>query len=237
MSYKKLAWDSAFFDIPIGRVDPAAGSSERALAQTLAEADADGISCLYLLLPADDVSAIHLALAHGFLPYDVRVELELDLAGAAPDSRELSTRPATEMDVPALERLAAATMRGTRFTADARFPPERVGELYATWARRGVLEPPAHRAFVTQPDPSGFIVCGIDAEKRVGSIELIGVAPEHGRRGRGSELVATGRELFLAEGCVRATVVTQAANIAALRLYEAHGYRARRADWWLHRWR
>jgi hypothetical protein len=48
--------------------------------------------------------------------------------------------------------------------------------------------------------------------------------------------MAGAHALFRERGCSRASVVTQAANVAALRRYEASGYRVRRTDVWLHWW-
>lgn len=233
MSYRRLAWDSEFFGFPIGRIDDARSVDE--FADSIADADADGARCLYLLLPVADVSGLHRALSHGFLPVDVRVELDLDLDRlAAPPPTDI--RRARPDELPALERLVRETITDTRFSLDRGFPPDQASELYVIWARRGLLEDPPFRTFVTGDGTSGYVVCKLDTERSVGSIELIGVTPNHHRAGVGGALLDAAHAAFAAAGCDRATVVTQARNRAALRLYESRGYRTDRVGWWLHRW-
>jgi hypothetical protein len=59
-----LPWDSEFFGFPIGRVSQPDGPDS--LAESVARADAEGIRCLYYLVDADDVAALHAAIRHGF---------------------------------------------------------------------------------------------------------------------------------------------------------------------------
>jgi dTDP-4-amino-4,6-dideoxy-D-galactose acyltransferase len=233
MTYQRLAWDSEFFGFRVGRI--ADGSHEAQFADSVADADADGARCVYLLLPVDDLSALHRALAHGFRPIDVRVELDLDLDRATPSS-PTDVRQAGPDDLQALERLAQETIADTRFSLDPGFPTERASELYALWARRGVREDPPYRAFVTGDGTSGYVICKLDTKRSVGSIELIGVTPHRHGAGIGGSLVDAAHAAFVDAGCARATVVTQARNRAAVRLYESRGYRTDRVGWWLHRW-
>jgi dTDP-4-amino-4,6-dideoxy-D-galactose acyltransferase len=238
MSYRPLPWDSEFFGFPIGRLDAEAARSEASLRAATSEADGDAIRCLYLLLDSQDVSGLQRAIACGFMPVDIRVELELALEPPDPAlSAAPGIRPAVEADISALEQLARQTMRETRFLVDPGFPANRASELYSAWARRGVLGAPLHRALITEETDAGFIICGVDATTRAGAIELIGVATGQARRGIGRALVRTAGALFVTEGCTRASVVTQGRNVMALRLYEACGYRTSDVGWWLHRWR
>jgi ribosomal protein S18 acetylase RimI-like enzyme len=235
MSYQPLAWDTEFFGFSIGRVSSEAARSDADLRAATAQADADQVRCLYLLLDAADIGGLHRAIGEGFRPVDIRVELELARLPPDPDAAP-GVRPAGESDLPALEQLARETMRDTRFLTDPGFPEARAGELYSAWARRGVLGGGEHRAFIASED-AGFIVCGLDKASGTGSIELIGVDPGPARQGTGRSLVQAAGALFAAERCVRATVVTQGRNLPALRLYEGCGYRTSRVGWWLHRWR
>jgi ribosomal protein S18 acetylase RimI-like enzyme len=70
----------------------------------------------------------------------------------------------------------------------------------------------------------------------VGTIELIAVADAARGRGHGHALVAGALAAFAAEGLGGAEVATQAANVPSQRLYARGGFRARRAQLWLHRW-
>jgi dTDP-4-amino-4,6-dideoxy-D-galactose acyltransferase len=232
--YERLDWDSDFFGVTIGRVGAAVGAD--GLGGAVAAADGDGIRCLYLLCPADDDQLLATALDQGFRPYDVRVELDRRLdAEADGGSAEAGVREATAADADALESMARERMVGTRFWADPHFSRQRVGDLYAAWLRRGLTTPP-DRLTLVGDGADGFIVCGLDRDAAVGSIELIAVDAAAGGQGLGGRLVRAANHAFVAAGMSAATVVTQARNIAAQRLYQRCGYRTARSDFWLHRW-
>jgi dTDP-4-amino-4,6-dideoxy-D-galactose acyltransferase len=234
MSYQRLDWDSAFFETPIGRLLPAHTSDAGKLALALREADDDGIACLYLQLPVDDQHGVHVALDAGFRPYDIRVELDRDLEPESPGSAN-GVRPATPDDITRLERIARDTFRQSRFFADERFPRDRVRDLYAAWARRGVESYPDRRTFIADPHDA-FITCGLDAEAQIGTIELLAVAPTAARQNLGATLVRAADLMFIEAGLGHSVVATQGRNIAAQRLYQRAGYRTRRLLLWLHRW-
>jgi ribosomal protein S18 acetylase RimI-like enzyme len=228
MRYERLGWDSSFFGLAIGRVSPEQDTA--GLARSVAAADADGIECLYLLCRAGDDPALAAALDLGFRPYDVRIELERELD--APIRMPPEIRDARRQDVPALERIARERIRGTRFWADARFPGERVAELYATWLRAAVLDSSTRRVLVFG-EGDGFVVCRLAAG--AGAIELIAAAVDG--RGIGGALTEAAGSAFAAAGLTRAGVVAQGQNVPAQRLYQRHGYRTTWVGLWLHRWR
>jgi dTDP-4-amino-4,6-dideoxy-D-galactose acyltransferase len=70
-----------------------------------------------------------------------------------------------------------------------------------------------------------------------GSIGLVGVAEAARGRGLGGRLVAAALGWFAGQGVERVEVVTQGRNVAAQRLYQAHGFRTRRVEVSFHRWR
>lgn len=235
MSYEALEWDSAFFGFPIGRI-AAERQGEESLRVAVADADADGVRCLYFMCPADGDDALRSAIELGFRPYDVRIELEAPLDGEAAPAQPLEVREADPAEAPALERIAREQLRDTRFWADPRFPRERVGDLYAAWLQRGLSTAPQRRTLVAG-EAEGFVTCHFDAALGTGTIELIAVAGEAERRGLGGRLVAGASRAFAEAGLERAAVVTQGRNLAAQRLYQRHGYRTTRVGLWLHRWR
>lgn len=228
MSYESLEWDSEFFGFPIGRVE-----ADADLGHAVAAADADGIRCLYLLCPADDQEILAMAIGLGFRPYDVRLDLGRDLGDAS--SGGTPVREALASEAAALEKIARERLRGTRFWNDPRFDRARAADLYAAWLRRGLETPPTRRTLVAG-DAAGFITCHFDQESSLGTIELVAVAADAADAGLGRQLVAGADAFFSAAGLRRATVVTQASNIAAQRIYQACGYRTTAAGIWLHRW-
>jgi ribosomal protein S18 acetylase RimI-like enzyme len=233
VSYEPLSWDSAFFKLKIGRVHPA-GDDPSAFLADVAVADADGVRCLYLLLPADADSTLQLAISAGFRPYDIRIELERPLDGREPPSR--TVRDATPTDMPSLERIARERFRSTRFFSDRHFPPDKAAELYVKWLQRGMSTTPVRRTLVSENGP-GFIICHFDREDDVGTIELIGVAEDVSSRGLGDALVRGASHEFAAAGLAISKVTTQGRNVPALRLYQRHGYLTTSVGLWLHRWR
>lgn len=233
MSYESLSWDSDFFGFRIGRVPYEHGFGST-LSHTAAVADADGTECLYLLCPIDDVNALHAALAAGFRPYDIRVELSRSLNDVKPLT--LPVREAGPADESALERIASQRFGETRFFADPHFPRERCRELYVRWLRRGLTTAPSRRT-LTVGEAEGFVVCRFDRAAGRGTIELFAVSSDEERHELGATLVrAAGRE-FAAAGLERAEVATQARNLSAQRLYQRDGYGTVSVATWLHRWR
>lgn len=230
---ERLPFDSRLFGIPIARVT-ATRLDEPALEAALDACRAQRIRCAYLLLDGDDARGAALAQAAGFVLRDVRVELDRPIAAHEAGDRGGLAAIREDPDG-ALEALARAAFAGTRFAVDPGFPPERCGELYAAFLRRG-LDGDATRTTLATPDGRGFIVCHRDGARGVGTIELVAVAAAARGRGLGGELVGAAIETFARGGLARAEVVTQAANVPAQRLYQRAGFRTARTGLWFHRW-
>ncbi|MFL5817392.1 MAG: GNAT family N-acetyltransferase [Conexibacter sp.] len=232
---ERLDWDSAFFGFPIARVT-AVRLDAATLERVLEACRAERIRCAYLLLEGDDAHGSELAQAAGFVLRDVRTTLER-CVDAADEARPAAAgvAPANPQQDAALEALARAAFEQTRFTADPGFPPDRCRDLYAAFLRRG-LDGAPERVVLADPAARGFVACRLDAAERTGAIELIAVAAEGRGRGLGGALVDAALGAFAAAGLRRATVVTQAANVASQRLYQHAGFRTREVGLWLHRW-
>lgn len=228
---ERLEWDSAFFGFPIGRATPALRVEE--LKGVVEEAERCRLRCTYLLVPASDHELLNAAQRQGFLVRDVRVELERAVSGHPAALEEV--RYAGVEDLAVLQSLARSRFVGTRFFADPGFPSERSAELYVEWLSRALRGADGLAALMTN-DASGFVVCDAKADSRTGTIGLIAVASDATGRGIGRTLVAGAGALFAGASLARATVVTQAHNVAALRLYDSQGYRIVKVDYWLHRW-
>jgi hypothetical protein len=183
------------------------------------------------VIAADELPALHKALRHGFEPYDIRVEFERRLLAAAPPETGVVVREAGPADEPVLSQLATETITATRFVLDQHFPRDRVPLLYSEWVRRGLSSGSARRVLLAEP-AAGFLVCGLDTEVLLGSIELVGVASCFAR----SLLMERAHVVMLESGCRRARVVTQGRNVGAQRLYQSLGYKTLNVAWWLHRW-
>jgi dTDP-4-amino-4,6-dideoxy-D-galactose acyltransferase len=236
----QLAWDSAFFGFPIARV-AATRLDPPALEAALHACRAQGVRCAYLLLDADDAHGSALAQSAGFVVRDVRVTLERPLE-ASPAVASVPAPaavgrigPAHEHQHAALEALARDAFPHTRFTADPGFPPARCRDLYAAFLRRS-LDGGSQRTTLADADAGGFAICHSEPQAGVGTIELLAVAASQRERGLGVALAEAALGAFARSGLQRASMVTQAANVASQRLFQRMGFRTRHAGLWLHRW-
>ncbi|MCW2954492.1 MAG: putative acetyltransferase [Conexibacter sp.] len=230
-----LPWDSEFFGLPIARVPATAGDAER-LDAAVRQCERDGIRCAYLLVDAAQESASALAQERGFVLRDVRVELDRPIGAAdnIPAPAPAPIAPAVPEQTTALERLTRERFTISRFFADPRFPQERCSELYVQFLRRG-LAPDSRRQTLVLGAALGYVVCHLDEESGVGTIELIATARDS-PRGAGGGLVRAASAVFATAGMRSATVVTQGRNVAAQRTYQGAGYRTCRTSLWFHRW-
>ena len=225
-----LPWDSDHFGFTIARAD-APPLRAQDVAAAVAEAERERVRCFYLLAEANQVETWRAAVAHGFEPIDMRVEFDKVLVPSTASPAEF----AVESDRERILAMASALFTDSRFFRDERFPRDRSAALFARWAASG-FDDPAHFHVVHRRDGhvDAFITGGaVDGN---GSIDLVGVAEEARGGGVGRALLAVAENELIRRGCKRATVVTQASNLAAQRLYERAGYVTRRTALWLHRW-
>ncbi len=234
-----LPWDSEFFAKRIARITAEIAGPEQ-MDEILAWCRSQQIDCLYYLCPADDPAAVRTAEDGEFRLVDVRVELNVSLPGATPTRRRAGVqhlvRPSSARDLEALSALAGKAFRSTRFSNDPEFGPDAAPRLYRRWIRQNCE---SHAATVlvsiTENKVSGFI----SLEATAGPAASIGlIAVEDGMRGRGvgRALVQASKNHCHRVGHRELRVVTQASNIAALRLYEETGFRLSSVKLWYHKW-
>jgi ribosomal protein S18 acetylase RimI-like enzyme len=223
-----LEWDTRHFGVKIARLPEAHDAGQ--ISEGIAAAERAAVRCLVTLIELDRTAAIVAAEAAGFRSYDVRLELDRVASGAS----VVEPTFATGADLPRLEEIAKQSFFDSRFYADPNFDDERASEMYALWVRRGIEDDV--RVLLTTEERGGFILCHLDTEGQVGTIDLIAVADDARGQGVGSQLVEAAETAFTDSGMTRIRVVTQARNIAAQRLYQARGYRTAAASVWLHRW-
>ncbi len=224
-----LGWDSAHFGVTVGRVARDAYD----LRAAAAEADALSFACTYLLVSADDPARLSAAQRAGFVVVDVRIELATEAMNALDPAHGCRAAHSTA-DAGWLKELAAERFTSSRFFADPRFGHDAAASLFEAWVDSGLEGGP--RQLLISGEQTGFVIARYDHPADEGVIELIASSAD-AARGTGRRLLSAAHERFLAEGLTSASVVTQAGNIAALRLYESAGYRIRHSDVWLHRWR
>lgn len=229
--YTPLEWDTSFFGFSVARCDP---SSVAQLEAGLAAAQRDAVTCMYVLVEAEDQTLVHRLMRE---PNASCVDLRLTLSMKPRDVLRAEEPPelAHEDDLEWLEPLAREAHVDARFFADWRFEEARARDLYATWIRRSVAGW-AQRVFTVRRDGRalGYVTAHLD--EGVGRIGLVAMSPAARGLGLGTRLLRQALCWFDEQGVERVEVVTQGRNVAAQRLYQHHGLRTTRAQLWYHVW-
>jgi dTDP-4-amino-4,6-dideoxy-D-galactose acyltransferase len=225
-----LAWDTAHFGIPVGRIETPETADE-GLAALLGEARRAGYQLVYWATePSHPVSPTLLDQFCGSL-VDRKVAYHRELvpttSAELPDAVGMEEYPATE-PTPRLIELAVAAGRYSRFAADPHLRPGLFESLYEKWIRRSTRREIADTVLVTYELDRPDEVLGMITVAQSGASARIGLVAVHesGRgRGLGLALLQAAQCWMLKHGVSQATVVTQAANVPACRCYEKAGYR------------
>lgn len=230
-----LEWDSRFFGFRIAQAVPNRLTDELA-SDAVAWCVSNDVRCLYFLAAPDDPETVSAVEKYGFHQVDVRVTMDRDLNGLIPEPQG-PIRPYRPEDLGALRNIAAVSHRDSRFYFDRRFPRERCDALYQTWIERS-CEGYAREVLVAErlSEPVGYITCHL-SEEGVGSIGLIAVGEGARGAGAGHDLVNAALGWFARNNAARVTVVTQARNSGAQRLYRGCQFQTRATGLWYHYWR
>lgn len=180
--------------------------------------------CMYQArIPVEQVAAVQAFTARGFSVVDTtltlerapsRVEAAADVVRATPEQRD------------AVVEIARTSFRWSRFHLDPAVPDEVANTIKADWVGSYFDGTRGDELLVALQDgaPAGFLAV-LAAADGARVIDLVAVAER--ARGRG-----LARALTSASGATR--VGTQAANVAATRLYESLGFSLARAEYALH---
>lgn len=233
-----LEWDSNFFGVRIARstVNRLTGDSVESILSWCA---LNRIDCLYFLSAADDANTIGLLEDNRFRFVDVRVTYERLLSSVPILVRETFPgiiRQCVPQDIPNLKAIARIVHRESRFYYDPNFAPPRCDALYETWIEES-CNGYADLTLVAEIEgcSSAYVTCHcLDSER--GKIGLMGVNPEAQGQGIGQQLVGEAIRWFTGQGLKRVTVVTQARNWRAQRLYQRCGFLTAFVELWYHRW-
>ncbi|MCW5831498.1 MAG: GNAT family N-acetyltransferase [Labilithrix sp.] len=232
--FSTLPWDTEHFGVSVGRIDCASLGPDE-LAKAFDACKARGIACVYCLLPADEQGAVRVLEACRARFVDVRMTLDRSLEGVRLEAPATTRAAIVEGDLEPIRALAGTSHRDSRFYADPRFSRERCDELYRIWIDKSVRD---ERAMVVTEgavgDPAGYVSCHVDGQ--TGTIGLVSVRPDRRGHGVGARLISGALSWFASAGVTRISVVTQARNVAAQRLYQAAGFRTRSVALWFHLW-
>ena len=238
---ERLAWDSEFFSLPIGRIVPSQLDRE-SLMSLLAEARAEGFRCLYFEVNPNDPALVALVERHHFHLVDVRVVLEHPFDNRPgptpryPISPDLVINLPDHDDLPHLQDISAQIGQTSRFAFDKNFVSQ-ADRLYHVWIKnacQGFADIVLIARWHETGEPIGLISCTL--RDGMGHIQLAGVHSEHRQRSVGTGLVQAALDWTKAQGAHGMQVVTQARNVPAQRLYQQMGFFTRVVTLYYHKW-
>ena len=247
-----LDWDSSFFKVRIARVK-LSRLDEPVVAQICRWGVANRIDCLYFLADAHDPGTVALAERNGFGLVDIRLTLTRKLGKpgdgdsgfdvGSPEESDSGTEPGFGIrvckasDLPHILTIARISHTASRFFFDQRFPRDLCERLYEIWLERSFEESP-ESVWVAECDglPVGYMASDFDPQTADGKLELLGVLPSARRHGTALALVRRSLEWFVEKGAVSSSIVTQARNIPAQRLFQRLGFRSSSIQLWYHKW-
>jgi ribosomal protein S18 acetylase RimI-like enzyme len=125
----------------------------------------------------------------------------------------------------------------SRFVRDERFS-DRAPQLFERWIERDLARESGNMLVIDDGAAiAGYCSCFLTPGDTCGTISLVGVAPHCRRRGVARSLTLAAIRWLKEQGCEQISVVTQAANVRAQRLYQACGFQTVGCRIWFHRWR
>lgn len=251
-SINHLEWDSDHFGFSVARI--AADATDEQLQASLAEARARRYRLVYWATAPDRAPPPRLLTDFDGRIVDRKVTFARPLPpGGQPaeSSSGVTIAPFTENECsPDLIDLAIAAGAYSRFAADPQIPRDKFERLYRIWIERSVSGEIADAVLVASASPSegrvgaqsvanessiaGMIT--VTVKHVVGNIGLVAVAETHRGRGIGARLIDAAHHWMAARGAAKTTVVTQAGNAPACRLYERAEYAIQQAENYYHFW-
>lgn len=245
---RTLAWDSAFFGVPMGRIEYVIGSravADAAVAGATAALQARGVAHISARADVEDIGLVTTLEAHGFRMMDALVTYTTRPGKEPPNVvREVGTiRAMRDDDGPELVRIAAEAYRGFRgrFHLDPSIPDEKADAFYAEWARQTVARTMADTVLVAE-GASGQLL-GFLGFRRREPVSSVGGVPVFGgglgacradTPGAYAGLIRAGT-VWAHERDGVAECQTQNYNFPTIRIYEAVGAHYVRAEYTLHR--
>lgn len=223
-----LPWDTGHFGLRVGRLTVSC-SDFASVESQLKSARDEGYELLYLIGPSEFILPRRLAqeyrasLADRKTIYRARLHPSQRQLRHGVTLEEYPEGPAS----PDLIELGTIAGRFSRFFADPRVPRTQAEQLYATWVDKSARRVLADCVLVAKVFESPTRLAGmitLSVGEALGRIQLLAVCEDYRGRGVGKALVLGAHDWMLSRRVEVAEVVTQAANIAANRLYTRCGY-------------
>jgi hypothetical protein len=247
---RALAWDSAFFGVPMGRIEYVFAPSNRvaraAIAAGVEALRSRGVRHVSARVDVEDIPLMAALEAEGFRLMDALVTYTTRPRKEPPNPvREVGTiRELRAEDGPELLRIADESYRGFRgrFHLDPHLPKDRSEAFYAEWARQCIAHRMADTVLVSEGSQGQLL--GFLAFRQREPVSSVGGVPVYGgglgacradTPGAYAGLIRAGT-LWAHERNGVAECQTQNYNFPTIRIYEAVGAHYVRAEYTLHRW-
>ena len=231
------AWDTAFFEVPIGWVD-LGGATPDAVAEAEDEARRAGIVCLYGELDPTEPATIDLVQRLGYRTMEVAMDLDHPTNVLVdPPPCSATVRQGTVEDLPALGEQIRAVAPWSRFAVDRRFGLSAAVALHHAWVERAARGEDGRMLLVAETD-EGIVAMATLQE---------GATTPDARRPRIDLIATTGRGSGAAQALVGHAFARfgpgpsdggpiAARNLVSLRFSEQMGYRVSGVRYLFHRW-
>ena len=226
-----LLWDTEFWGVRAARIRAA---TTLELSQGLVECAERGVRWASLLVPVADPHLVGAAVRAGFEVVDIRVTMSTTLHEGVEPSEACLVAP-DELDQALL--LVQDAFRTSRFYLDTHLDRVRCSEFYRTWVRNSFSGKMADAIVASRHGGTldAFVTVRREVD-RTASLPLVAVRSDRRGVGVGARVVSDALNWLRSHGSSKATVVTQLANIAAIRLYESVGFSISESGVWLHHW-
>jgi len=229
--YKKLNWDSSFFNFNVGQILTSLDeSSQDNIFQKMYDND---IKLAYysslnpLKLPEHLLYSLALV--------DIKVAYRKQLQRI--ESTDVKIKPFTESDLTnSLVQLAIASGTYSRFKIDEKITKRKFEDLYKQWIINSISKQIADEVLIYKENE---IICGfitIGTKQNMGDIGLIAVREDYRGRGIGKKLIISA-ENFALNKFKMIQVVTQMDNLPACKLYISCGYEQVTKEYIYHLWK
>lgn len=226
-----LSWDSHFWGVSAARLHAA---SETELRQGLDKCRALGVRWASLLLPVGLTTLIDSAIRAGFQMVDVRITMTRPIDETAePTPVCLIAR----QELQQAQELVEGAFGISRFFVDAHLERARCDEFYRTWVANSFSGEMADVIVASRHEGSldAFVSIRRDSS-RTASLPLVAVRSDRRGIGVGKRVMHEALNWLGNEGVESVDVITQLANVGAIRLYESLGFAIRESGVWLHHW-
>jgi len=224
---KYLAFDSDLFEYKVGEV--AAGSAFSLIA-TLKEAQLSSYKLVYIKsftnIPVSKLTTppfYNLVLADEKITYQRPVNKAKENASILPDHKiYLYVNPTPEAQ---LIKLTLQSGAFSRFATDPHFKNQEFQKLYSLWINKLVTKEIPEEVWVylnSENKLVGFLSLGFKPTEA--TISLLAVDETARRRGIAQALLQVALTRATLQGCTTLQVITQKANMPAIRFYEKAGF-------------